>query len=166
MITGRKSSQRRHMSSQLHHGEKCHPSDSWKTVPRGQGTRVKGLEHQWERPPATHGSEWNNCLLPACGAFMAKGCLILMASSHGALYLSIRNKEPPQLPPHPHTQHSPAVAGLGGALSTSAFWYHISQKVNGNILKSMLNFKSKSDLKFTSALRHFWDIYKQLKGSF
>lgn len=25
----------------------------------------------------------------------------------------------------------------------------------GNILKSMLNFKSKSDLKFTSALRHF-----------
>ena len=35
--------------------------------------RVKGLEHQWERPPATHTNEWSNCILPAYGAFMAKG---------------------------------------------------------------------------------------------
>lgn len=72
---------------------------------------VKGLEHQWERPPATHGNEWNNCLLPACGAFMAKGCLILMASSHGALYLSIRNKEPPQLPPPPSSYPAQPCCG-------------------------------------------------------
>ena len=56
---------------------------------------------------------------------------------------------------HPHTQHSPAVAGLGGALSISAFDTTFHKKWKGNILKSMLNFESKSDLKFTSALRHF-----------
>ena len=116
--------------------------------------RVKGLEHQWKRPPATHTNEWNDCILPAYGARVAKECLILMASSHGPFIfpLGIRSHLTYL---HPHPQHSPAMTGLGGALSTSVFDTTFHKKWMGNILNSMLNFESKSDLKFTSALRHF-----------
>ena len=132
----RKSSQRRHMSSQLHHGEKCHPLTAERPCLEEKAQGVKGLEHQWKRPPATHTNKWNNCLLPACGAFMAKGCLILMASSHGALYSSIRNKEPPQLPPPPSSYPAqPCCGRTWWGIEHFCIWYHISQKVNGEYFK-------------------------------
>ena len=118
--------------------------------------RVKGLEHQWKRPATTHTNEWNDCILLAYGARVAKECLILMASSHGPFIfpLGIRSHLN-YLHLHPHPQHSPAMTGLGRALSTSVFDTTFHKKWMGNILNSMLNFESKSDLKFTSALRHF-----------